>query len=130
MKFARIRQLLSRKLHSMFRSKSDKLPNRATVRAALKILDGTSRPGQVLELDAPRMFMGRDPACQILLDSMAISRKHAVIVTTHGKYRIEDLESRGGTHVNGLRCIGPTELNDQHLIRIGNVRMQFYVIQS
>jgi pSer/pThr/pTyr-binding forkhead associated (FHA) protein len=61
---------------------------------------------------------------------MPISRKHAVIVAAHGGYRLEDLQTRGGTLVNGVKCIGPTELKDQDVIRIANVRMRFYLIQS
>lgn len=46
------------------------------------------------------MVLGRHPACDIVLESGAVSRQHARVLKIDGEYYIEDLHSRNGTLVN------------------------------
>jgi serine phosphatase RsbU (regulator of sigma subunit) len=93
--------------------------------AVLKVIKG-SCPGQLVELHGERMVMGRHPSCQIVLDNAAVSRNHAQILESHGTYYLEDLRSRNGTLLNGLRIQGRTELADDDEIRVCEVVMKFY----
>ncbi len=47
------------------------------------------------------LVIGRDPACDIVLDNRLVSRHHARIYWQNGDFFIRDLDSKNGTHVNG-----------------------------
>ena len=68
--------------------------------------------------------------CDIILDDEKVSRKHAsVIIVQADRYSVQDLASRNGTFVNGVRL---TRRNIQHndLIRIGNSTLRFTVFDG
>jgi hypothetical protein len=68
--------------------------------------------------------------CDIVLDDEKVSRKHAsVVIIREGQYAVQDLASRNGTFVNGVRL---TRRNVQHndLIRIGNTTLRFTVFDG
>ena len=68
--------------------------------------------------------------CDIVLEDEKVSRKHAsVIIVQVDKYSVQDLASRNGTFVNGVRL---TRRNIQHndLIRIGNCTLRFTVFHG
>ena len=54
-------------------------------------------------LSAGDNLVGRDAAAQVLVDDPVVSRQHARIVVTDSGTRIEDLGSKNGTFVDGLR---------------------------
>ncbi len=70
------------------------------IMAELRAIQGPSS-GQVFPLDRPSTVLGRHPACDILLDSGAVSRQHATITQIDGQFYLEDLHSRNGTYLNG-----------------------------
>ncbi len=49
----------------------------------------------------PTMTIGRDPLCEIRLDNLSVSRKHARITWEQGHFIAEDLNSSNGTSLNG-----------------------------
>lgn len=49
----------------------------------------------------PAMVVGRDPTCNLFIDNLAVSRRHARLSWERGHFVIEDLESANGTLVNG-----------------------------
>ena len=53
-----------------------------------------------VELGRP-MRVGRDPTCEICLDSLAVSRMHAWFWIERGELWVEDLDSRNGVYVDG-----------------------------
>jgi len=68
--------------------------------------------------------------CDIVLEDEKVSRKHAsIIIVQVDKYSVQDLASRNGTFVNGIRL---TRRNIQHndLIRIGNCTLRFTVFDG
>src|SRR3989304_534540 len=85
--------------------------------ATLHTVQGLSSV-QSFSLDGPSAVLGRHPACDIVLESGAVSRQHARILNVEGNYYIEDLNSRNGTYVNGRLFTGRQLLkeNDQILI--------------
>jgi ABC-type multidrug transport system ATPase subunit/pSer/pThr/pTyr-binding forkhead associated (FHA) protein len=64
--------------------------------------------------------IGRDPSCEVVLDSPTVSRFHAQIERVGQRYRLRDLRSANGTFVNDQR-IDDKEvwLAAQDVIRIG-----------
>ncbi|NMB73879.1 MAG: FHA domain-containing protein [Myxococcales bacterium] len=49
----------------------------------------------------PAMTVGRDPVCEIPLDNLSVSRRHARICWEKGRFVVEDLGSANGTTRNG-----------------------------
>jgi hypothetical protein len=64
---------------------------------AFLIVDGT----RLFPLEQPVINIGRRPDNQLVIDDARISRTHAQLRLVHGQYVIFDLDSSGGTWVNG-----------------------------
>jgi DNA-binding winged helix-turn-helix (wHTH) protein len=67
--------------------------------------------------------IGRDPAAEILVDDVAVSRRHARIRVGSTSLVVEDLGSRNGTFVNGVQITGPTQLHDGDVVSLGTVAL-------
>jgi hypothetical protein len=68
--------------------------------------------------------------CDIVLDDEKVSRKHAsIVIIRENQYAVQDLASRNGTFVNGVR-LTRRNLNHNDLIRIGNTTMRFTVFDG
>ncbi|MGM0593875.1 MAG: FHA domain-containing protein [Pseudomonadota bacterium] len=87
--------------------------------------------GKVLKvyyLEPGELVIGRDPASQIHIDSLALSDKHAVITTSHHKSVLRDLsDAEFGTYVNDKRIEQDQEHELKHddEIRIGKHTLLF-----
>lgn len=69
---------------------------------AMLVLQRGAETGRRWPLDRTRTLMiGRDEECDIHLPDRQVSRNHARIFWAGDHYRIEDLGSKNGTHVNG-----------------------------
>ena len=62
--------------------------------------------------------IGRDPGCELMLDNLGVSRRHAQLREVEGKFIVEDLKSTNGVFVNGRR-ITSAEVNPGDEIKIG-----------
>lgn len=69
--------------------------------------------------------LGRDPASDVLIDMVGVSRRHAIIAVADGQVALTDLESKNGTFINGERVTGPVPLADDVEIRLGPVPLRF-----
>src|ERR1700689_2168957 len=68
--------------------------------------------------------VGRDPACDLVLDHPTVSRRHAVIRMDDGRPTIEDQDSAVGVRVNGVAIRrAPLDIGDQ--LAIGPYRIVF-----
>lgn len=70
--------------------------------------------------------IGRREICDIYLPDNSVSRRHAVITRSGGRYLIKDQDSTNGTYVNGVR-IKQTELAPGDTIKVGRVVLAFKV---
>jgi pSer/pThr/pTyr-binding forkhead associated (FHA) protein len=91
---------------------------------ALVVRSGGGRAGETFTLDAERTTIGRSPDCEIFLDDVTVSRKHAVLERSGEALRIEDLGSLNGTFLNRKR-IDSGELSDGDELQIGKYRLSF-----
>ncbi len=69
--------------------------------------------------------LGRDPEAAVWIDLNSVSRRHARILVTRDAATIEDLQSRNGTYVGGLRIAQPTPLSNGDRIKIGAASLIF-----
>jgi pSer/pThr/pTyr-binding forkhead associated (FHA) protein len=66
---------------------------------AFIIVDGV----KVIPLTQPLVRIGRRVENNLVLDDPRVSRSHAELRAIHGRYVLFDLNSTGGTFVNGVR---------------------------
>ncbi len=66
-------------------------------------------------------LIGRDPGSKVCLDYSTVSRRHALIVVGQESALLEDLGSKNGTSVGGVRLVGPATLRDGDRIGFGQV---------
>jgi predicted component of type VI protein secretion system len=68
--------------------------------------------------------IGRAPHNDVVIDQRAVSAEHAMIVTRHGDFFLEDLNSTNGTRVNG-QPVKKHYLQDGDVIEIAQVMLTY-----
>ena len=91
---------------------------------ALVVRSGGGRAGETFHPEGERTTIGRSPDCEIFLDDVTVSRKHAVLTQRDDGFFIEDLGSLNGTFLNRHR-IESGQLNDGDELQIGKYRLMF-----
>ena len=91
---------------------------------ALIVRAGGGRAGETFPLEHERITIGRSPDCEIFLDDVTVSRKHAVITKNGDDFRIEDEGSLNGTFVNKKR-VEAAELENGDELQIGKYKLSF-----
>jgi hypothetical protein len=76
-----------------------------------------------LELAAGEFVVGRSTECQLSLDDPLVSRRHAVLRIRRDGVTVQDLGSRNGVLVNGVKIDGERELAAGDKISIGSQEM-------
>jgi hypothetical protein len=99
--------------------------------AWLVIMDGPMA-GRRLDLKRDETMIGRDGSiCQILIENDGnVSRKHAKVMFSNGRFTIWDQASKNGTFVNGQRARQGQALFDGNEISIGETKLQFKEAKS
>jgi DNA-binding winged helix-turn-helix (wHTH) protein len=70
-------------------------------------------------------IIGRETTAQVVLDSTRVSRQHARIGVRGSAALLEDLDSRNGTSVDGVRVTAPLALTDGATIEVGGIALTF-----
>ncbi|WP_437721086.1 sigma 54-interacting transcriptional regulator [Sorangium sp. So ce861] len=83
-----------------------------------------ARGGGWLEIGTDPVIVGRNAACQLVLDDAKVSAVHAEFVATEQGVRVRDLDSRNGTFVGGVR-VGDIYLLTSTKLRLGETEIQF-----
>jgi hypothetical protein len=91
---------------------------------ALVVRSGGGRAGETFHPMGDRTTIGRSPDCEVFLDDVTVSRKHAVLVHRDDRFEIEDLSSLNGTFLNRKR-IEKAPLEDGDELQIGKYRLTF-----
>ncbi len=89
----------------------------------LQITSGP-RKGEIIALDTEQLplTIGRDAENRLCIESAAISRFHAEIVTENGQYFLKDLKSTNGTFLNGRR-IEKEKLGPGDELAVANINL-------
>lgn len=85
-------------------------------------LEQTQGPGSPArhELLADTLIIGRGSAADLKIDSDDVSRTHAQLLRIDDEYTIEDLDSRNGVFLNGLR-VHAAVLRDGDQLQLGDI---------
>lgn len=73
--------------------------------------------------------IGRDAACDIVLDHGSVSNRHAQIIHQNGRWKIVNLVSTNGIMINGQKKL-TTYLSDGDKIGLGSVNLIFKAAKS
>ncbi|HSO43911.1 MAG TPA: FHA domain-containing protein [Rhodoferax sp.] len=79
---------------------------------------------QEVQLTKERTTLGRRPDCDVVMENMAVSGRHACLVLEDQQVSIEDLGSTNGTYVNGSAVKRQT-LQDGDVVEIGTFKIKF-----
>lgn len=70
--------------------------------------------------------VGRHPYCDVVLNNNAVSREHARLTKRSDGVYVEDLHSRNGVWVNGVKIAEPTRIYSRDSIQVGDATLVFY----
>jgi hypothetical protein len=85
----------------------------------LRVLTGRSS-GKTVAITGPQFVVGRSRGCDLVLRDETIDDRHAVFrAAGPGRFALEDLESRSGTFVGGIRIRGTVDLRGDEPLCFG-----------
>ena len=91
---------------------------------AFVVRSGGGRAGESFEALGERALIGRSPECDVFLDDVTVSRRHAELLREANVFSIRDLSSLNGTFVNRRR-IESSVLEDEDEVQVGKYRLTF-----
>ena len=96
----------------------------STQQGYLKVIGSNGEENELIELGKCDYLIGRISECDIQFKVENVSRKHALISFRDNEYWLEDLDSKNGTYINGVK-IAKCLLHNDDQIDVGGVRMYF-----
>jgi hypothetical protein len=84
------------------------------------------REHEPIEVVAERFLIGRGNHCNLVIDSVRVSREHAVLTSENGGFVLEDLGSSNGTWL-GTRRLQRHLITDGDVLMLGNEKIRFSV---
>jgi pSer/pThr/pTyr-binding forkhead associated (FHA) protein len=91
---------------------------------ALVVRSGGGRSGETFALEQDRTSVGRAPECEVFLDDVTVSRRHAVVTRDDDGFTLHDEGSLNGTYVNRRR-VESAKLEDGDEVQIGKYKLTF-----
>lgn len=80
--------------------------------------------GTVYRIPTGGLLVGRDPVCQVVLASTAVSRQHALIARSSVGYTVTDRSTNGLT-VNRVKVRGAQQLFSGDVVRVAEYEFRF-----
>ena len=80
--------------------------------------------GALLLIDSDVITAGRHPRCDIFLDDITVSRRHAEVRYQEGGFWVHDVGSLNGTYLNRQR-IDNAALSSGDEVQVGKFRLLF-----
>lgn len=90
---------------------------------AFEVVEGREE-GARFGVGGAEVRIGRDPAADVVLTDPRVSRRHARVWIDGGALLVEDLDSTGGTVVNGNAISRPTALARGDVLTLGATRLR------
>ncbi len=80
--------------------------------------------GERFYVESPTLTVGRDPASDIFLNDITVSRHHATLERVGAEVTVTDASSLNGTYVNGV-SVDKALLKNGDALQIGRFQMVF-----
>lgn len=80
--------------------------------------------GRAITIKRNRLLIGRSEECDIRPLSEDVSRRHCAVIVGPAAVWVEDLGSRNGTYVDGVRISAKTQVADGAVIRVGTLELK------
>jgi pSer/pThr/pTyr-binding forkhead associated (FHA) protein len=113
--------LLWRDLQSQIKPAVSYLPPALTL---IRNIDEEPTPSR---FTAPEIIIGRDPACDFVLEDSTVSAKHTRLSFRQGQWWVEDLRSTNGTYLNQEPITTSLVITSGDEIRCGQVALTITV---
>jgi len=97
------------------------LRNRVNVRGGRLRLDSDDT---WFEIGQDPLILGRNPACQVVIEDGKVSAVHAEFTATEHGVKVRDLASRNGTYVSDVR-VGEVYVSNACTLRVGATDIHF-----
>lgn len=95
------------------------------VETPILVVRGGDREGDFFFVGKNEFSIGRLDSCDLVLDDITVSRKHCVIASDRGRFRVLDAGSLNGTYVNGLR-VEEGDLAQGDELQVGRFHLMFF----
>lgn len=113
-----------------FAGKAEEIPGSARTTTARGVRLRLFLDDREIALREGENILGRVEEAAAWIESASVSRRHARILVTEGKARLEDLGSKNGTFLNGRKITTAVALADADEIRLGLVPMTFRIVSG
>ncbi|MDR1790863.1 MAG: FHA domain-containing protein [Propionibacteriaceae bacterium] len=94
--------------------------------SALLLAVRGAQAGEKYLLNADVVTVGRHPKCDIFLDDITVSRRHARFLREDGHFKVKDEGSLNGTYVNSELVEDEQLLKPGDAIQVGKYRLIFF----
>jgi predicted component of type VI protein secretion system len=91
--------------------------------AKLVVASGKSA-GRSIALKHGKLLIGRAEECDVRPLGDEVSRRHCAVVEEAGSVTVEDLKSRNGTYVNGVKIAAKVTVADGDIVRVGPLELK------
>jgi len=81
--------------------------------------------GREFPLQEGENILGRDATAGIQIDDTTVSRKHATITIQEDAVTLEDLDSKNGTYLDGVKLTEPASIRDGQTFVLGDASVLF-----
>lgn len=92
--------------------------------AAKLIVASGKSAGRSITLKHGKLLIGRAEECGIRPLGEEVSRRHCVMIEEAGAVTVEDLKSRNGTYVNGVKITAKVTVADGDIVRVGPLELK------
>jgi pSer/pThr/pTyr-binding forkhead associated (FHA) protein len=92
---------------------------------ALFLVKRGQNAGSTYLIDAETTTIGRNPSSDVFLDDITVSRRHAELRRSGGRFELRDLDSLNGTYVNRER-VDAVALSSGDEVQIGKFKLAFF----
>ena len=74
--------------------------------------------------------LGRDRACQVVIDTRGVSRRHAQLIVHNNEFVLQDMDSRNGVYLNGERIRQAVVIQNGCEINLGLIYIKIdYIVE-
>jgi predicted component of type VI protein secretion system len=88
------------------------------------IVSSGKSAGRTIAIKRSKLLIGRADECDVRPLSDEVSRRHCAVHVGPADVWVEDLGSRNGTFVNGVRIAEKTRVSDGDMIRVGALELK------